>query len=283
MLVPRANDAQRRCCGAILIAISMLGCQSAKKMLAPSQHRDWQPLYSVLPTVDFQGEQVTIRNVRYCKHLDKESYVPDWYDKSIDLRDIRAVDFVVMPFPDTPALAHTQVSFEIARPGSPPEYLSVSAEVRKEKGETYGPVKGSARQFELTYVVADERDVIESQTIHYDRDVYLYRSTATPEKAQRLFVDIMGRVNQLATRPEFYDTLTNNCTTNIVEHINRIQPQRVTYDYRVLLPGMSDELAYDQGLIERHGSFDQTKARAYLNPRARQFAGREDFSQLIRR
>ncbi len=267
----------------IVVAASMVGCKTAQKMIAPSQHRDWEPIYSVLPTAEFQGEQVTIRNVRYSKHLDKDSYVPDWTDKTFNIGDVRAVDFVVMPFPDVSALAHTQVSFEVARPGLPSEYISVSAEVRKERGETYGPIKGSARQFELTYVVADERDVIESQTSHYDRDVYLYRATASPEKAQRMFVDMMGRVNQLAARPEFYDTITNNCTTNILEHINRIHPRRVTYDYRVLLPGLSDELAYDQGLIERHGTFAQTKARAHLNPRAKQFAGHRDFSQLIRR
>ncbi len=159
----------------------------------------------------------------------------------------------------------------------------VSAEVRKEKGETYGPVKGSTRQFELTYVVADERDSILSQTNYKDRDVYLYRSTASPEVAQRLFLDVMVRVNGLAARPEFYDTLTNNCTTNIIEHINRVHPRRVTYDYRALLPGLSDELAYDQGLIVKHGSFEETKSRAYVNPRAQQYIAREDFSIMIRR
>lgn len=283
-LLPFAHLHRTVCLYAIaLIGFVSIGCQTAEKMLAPSQHRDWEPLYSVLPTAEFDGARATIRNVRYCKYMDADTYVPDWYDKTLDVRHIRAVDFVLMPFPKNPALAHTQISFEVAPPGEPPDYLVVSAEVRKEVGETYGPVKGSTRQFELTYVVADERDSIESQTNFKDRDVYLYRSTATPEQAQRLFLDVMARVNGLATRPEFYDTLTNNCTTNIVEHINRIQPRRVAYDYRVLLPGLSDKLAYDQGLIVRHGSFEQTKARAYVNPVAQRYGGRDDFSQLIRR
>jgi hypothetical protein len=95
--------------------------------------------------------------------------------------------------------------------------------------------------------------------------------------------DILNRVNQLAARPEFYDTLTNNCTTNIVEHINHIRPNRVFADVRVLLPGYSDELANEQGLIAPHGSFAETKQRAYVNPLAHEYAGREDFSELIRR
>lgn len=270
-------------CAVAMLLATNVGCQTAEKMLAPSQNRDWEPLYSVLPKAEFQGSQVTVRNVRYCKYMDADTYVPDWYDKTFNVNNIRAVDFVLMPFPKNPALAHTQISFEIDSPGQPRDYLVVSAEVRKEKGETYGPVKGSTRQFELTYVVADERDSIQSQTNFKDRDVYLYRSTATPDQAQRLFMDVMSRVNGLAARPEFYDTLANNCTTNIIEHINRIQPQRVTYDYRVLLPGLSDKLAYDQGLILHRGTFEQTKTLAYVNPKAQSFSGREDFSALIRR
>src|SRR5690606_3335397 len=125
---------------------------------------------------------------------------------------------------------------------------------------------GSARQYEIMYVVADERDVIQLRANHRDEDVYRYRTTATPEQAQLLFVDVMQRTNELATHPEFYDTITNNCTTNIVRHVNRIQPNRLAYDWRVLLPGYSDQLAYQQGLIERHGTFEQTRARAHVNP-----------------
>jgi hypothetical protein len=114
-------------------------------------------------------------------------------------------------------------------------------------------------------------------------NVYLYDTTATPEQARLLLTDVLARTNELASRPEFYDTLTNNCTTNLVDHINRIQPQRVKYDYRVLLPGYSDQLAYDEGLIQRFGTFQETKARAYVNPKALAAANRPDFSQAIRR
>jgi hypothetical protein len=133
------------------------------------------------------------------------------------------------------------------------------------------------------YVLADERDVVGVRANHRGENVYLYRTTATPDQAQRLLVDVLGRTNELASRPEFYDTLTNNCTTNIARHINRISPQRIRYDHRLLLPGYSDKLAYDEGLIVRQGSFEETKAMAYVTPRAILNAEREDFSELIRR
>jgi Domain of unknown function (DUF4105) len=124
--------------------------------------------------------------------------------------------------------------------------------------------------------------VIRQRTNFRGENVYLYRSTATPEASRTLFADVLARVNDLSTKPEFYDTLTNNCTTNIVSHINRIKPNRVTYDFRVLLPGYSDQLAYDQGLIVPRGTFEETKQRAYVNPLANRYADRDDFSELIR-
>ena len=123
-------------------------------------------------------------------------------------------------------------------------------------------MKGFFQQYGLMYVVASERDVIQRRVNCDLSDVFLYRSTATPEQARKLFLDVMRRVNKLAREPEFYDTLTNNCTTNIRNHINHLKPDEIPYDYRVLLPGYSDRLAYDLGLIERHGSYEETRLRA---------------------
>ena len=266
----------------VALAVSV-GCRSAEKVIAPSNFRDWTPEQAVLPTAEVHGNQVTIRNVRNCQYFADDTYLVDYYDKSFDLSAVRGVDFLMVPFESMPAVAHTMLSFEIARPDGKSDHLAVSVEVRKEKHETYNPVKGSARQYELMYVVADERDVIRQRTNYRRENVYLYRTTATPEVARLLLADVLGRVNELAKKPEFYDTLTNNCTTNIVRHINRVRPNRVSYDVRMLLPGYSDEIAFDQGLIVPYGTFEQTRQRAYINPLAERYADREDFSELIRR
>jgi hypothetical protein len=258
------------------------GCRSAEKLIAPSNFREWSPEQALQPTAEFHGDQVTIRNVRNCQYFAQDTYLVDYNDKTFDLGMVRSVDFLMVPFESMPAVAHTLLSFEIARPNGRPDHLAVSVEVRKEKHETYNPVMGSARQYELMYVIADERDVIRQRT-HYRREnVYLYRTTATPETSRLLLADVLGRVNELAKKPEFYDTLTNNCTTNIVRHINRVRPNRIAYDVRMLLPGYSDQLAFNQGLIVSHGTFEETKQHAYINPLAERYADRDDFSELIR-
>ncbi len=267
---------------AICVLVLATGCRSAEKVLAPSNFRDWTPDQALLPTAEIDGSQITIRNVRNCQYFASDTYLVDYYDKTFDLAAVRGVDFLMVPFESMPAVAHTMLSFELVNPHGQTEHLAVSVEVRKEKHETYNPVKGSARQYELMYVVADERDVIRQRTNYRHENVYLYRTTATSQTAQLLLTDVLGRVNELAKKPEFYDTVTNNCTTNIVQHIHRVRPNRVQYDVRMLLPGYSDQIAFNQGLIVPNGTFEQTRQRAYINPLAERYADREDFSELIR-
>ena len=259
-----------------------VGCAAVDKRIAPSNFRDWTPEQSVLPTVQFHGNEVAVHNVRNSKYFANDVYMVDYYDKTIDLNRVRGVDYIVVPFAGMPALAHVMLSFELEGADGKPDHLAVSVETRKERTEKYNPFKGSINQYELIYVVADERDVIQFRTVYNGEQVYLYHTTASPEASRDLLVDVLTRVNQLAKSPEFYDTLANNCTSNIVRHVNRIRPNRITVDYRSLLPGYSDQLAFEDGLIEKRGTFVQTKEAAYINPLAERYAGREDFSELIR-
>jgi Domain of unknown function (DUF4105) len=277
------NDRARAALQLFAVIALLVGCRSAEKVIAPSNFRDWAPEQAVLPYAEFRGDQITIHNIRNCRYFAKDTFLVDYYDKTIDLGSVRAVDFITVPFESLPALAHTMLSFEFVGTDGRPDHLAVSVETRKEKNQTYNPLTGSARQFELMYVVADERDVIQQRTNARGEKVYLYHATATPDATRMLLVDVLGRVNKLRSEPEFYNTLTNNCATNIVQHVNRIKPDRISYDVRVLLPGYSDRLAYDDGLIVRNGTFEETKQRALVTPLAQRYAERDDFSDLIRR
>jgi hypothetical protein len=249
------------------------------KSLKPSNNRDWIPEEAKLAYAEFSPYQVTVRNIRDCRWRKADDYTVTYYDKTFDLGKLRSVDFIAVPFNETPGIGHTMLSFGFE--GG--DHLAVSVEIRRERGEEFSPIRGFFQQYEIMYVVADERDVIEKR-INCDLcDVYLYRSTATPEQTRKLFADVMRRVNKLYKQPEFYDTLTNNCTTNIRNHINHLAPDRVPYDYRVLLPGYSDRLAYDLGLIEHHGSYEETRLRAKVNYQAALYRDDPEFSRKIRR
>jgi hypothetical protein len=258
--------------------LDVLTAEEISRAVMPSNHRNWEPALAVMPYAELWGDQLLVHNIRNCKYLDAEQYIVRHYDKAFNLGRLQSVDFIVVPFKNTPSLAHTMLSFGFADD----EYLAVSVEARLEAGESYSPIKGALRQYELMYVVADERDVVALRSHYRDTDVYLYHTRATPDQARVLLLDVMARANKLAAQPEFYDTFANNCTTNIVGHINRIQPGRVPVDIGVLLPGYADRLAYDLGLIDTQVSFAQAKRQAHVKHVAERYVEASDFSRRIR-
>src|SRR5688572_24593013 len=122
----------------LLISLCALaGCRTVEKSFRPSHFRDWVPEQALLPQAEFDGSQVTIRNVRNCQYFANDVYLVDYYDKTVDLNAVRSVDYIVVPFAGFPALAHTMMSFEIQQPDGNSDYLAVSVETRKEKSERY--------------------------------------------------------------------------------------------------------------------------------------------------
>lgn len=249
------------------------------KTLKPSNNREWTPEQAQLASAEIKGNRITVHNIRDCHWRTFTDFDLEYYDKNYDLNKLKSVDFVVVPFNESPSLGHTMLSFGFDND----ERLAVSVEIRKERGEAFNAVKGFFQQYELIYVVASERDVIQRRVTCDLCDVYVHRAVATPKQARELFLDVMRRVNKLSKEPEFYDTLTNNCTTNIRNHINHLKAESIPYDYRVLLPGYSDKLAYDLGLIERHGTFEETRQHAHVNYQAYLYREDPDFSRKIRR
>jgi hypothetical protein len=57
------------------------------------------------------------------------------------------------------------------------DYLAISIETRKERGESYSTIAGFFKQYEQVYIVADERDLIRVRTNYRQpqEDVYIYR------------------------------------------------------------------------------------------------------------
>jgi len=248
------------------------------KALRPSNDRDWEADMMRTPFAEFHGDLVTVHNIRNCEYRTADDYTVHYYDATFDLRQVRSVDFIVVPFLASPSLAHLMASFGFADG----RYLGLSVEIRREKGERYMPLKGILNQYELIYVIGDERDLIKQCTDVYLNGVYLYRSNLSPEEARLMFVDVLRRANKLAMEPEFYNTFTNNCTTNLIRHVNRLPRRELPYTYHVLLPGYFDRLLYDAGLIENDRPFEQVRQAARINMAAYLAADSDQFSRLIR-
>jgi len=244
--------------------------------LQPSNHRDWLPDVAVLPFADITGNQINLHNIRNCDYRTETDYDVHRYDKVFNLNQLRTVDLYLVTW-GSPHIAHTMVSFGFTNGG----YVCFSIETRKEKGEDYSAVKGLFRQFELTYVVADERDVVRLRTNYRQgEEVCLYRLQMTPPQGRTLFLDYLRRVNALHERAEWYNALTDNCTTAI--RTQRAVADRVPWDWRLLLNGHLDELLYDRGAITTNLPFAELKKLSNINARAEASGQSADFSEQIR-
>ncbi|MGL4594008.1 MAG: DUF4105 domain-containing protein, partial [Thermoguttaceae bacterium] len=211
------------------------------KEFRPSNDRKWSQNHTVLQTAEFNGNSVTVRNIRYSKYVNSQTYSTTYYDATFNLQDIRTIDLIVVPFRAAPRVAHVEASFGFADG----RHLGMSIEARYEEGEKYDPVAASMNQFELIYVFADERDLIRIGTDVNKNDVHVYRLKFEPSEVREMFVDALQRANQLAAKPEFYHPITNSCVTNLIYHINKGRPKAIPREYRTLLPGLIDQYVYD--------------------------------------
>ena len=256
-----------------------LACAAWLASREATNERAWSSDHAVSPRTAFEGSRVRIAGVRNFRYGSDGAVQPGYQERTFDLDRIQSVWFVLVPFSSRwRAPAHSFVSFGF----TDSQFVGISVEARREAGETYGVVAGLFRRYELMYVVADERDLLLRRVLLDGDDVYVYPVRATPEKARQLFVAMTRRANQLADRPEFYNTLTNSCTSNLVEHVNAIAPGRIPAGWRVLLPGYADEVALELGLIDASGSVDQARRTYRVNDRAIRYATDSAFSLRIR-
>ncbi len=244
--------------------------------LAPSNDRDWQLDVAVLPYADINGNQVALHNIRNCDYRTETDFDVHYYDKSFDLDKVRTAD-LYMVYWGSPYMAHTMVSFGFE--GG--DYLCFSIETRKQKGQGYSAIKGLFRQFELIYIVGDERDLVRLRTNYRQgEEAYLFRLRGSPAQARAFLLGYLRRVNSLRQRPEWYSAVTHNCTTSI--RAQRAAANRAPWDWRMLVNGYGDRLLYERGVINTNLPLPELKQRCHINDRARAADKDLDFSRQIR-
>lgn len=244
--------------------------------LEPSNDREWEASVARTPRAIVQGDQLTIENVRDFDYRSETDFDEVWETRTYDLSKLTGVE-LFMSYWSSPLIAHTIMSWTFE--DGPP--LAISIETRKEAGEEYSAVLGFFRQFELYYVVADERDLVRLRTNYRGEDVYLYPLDATVETARRLLLNYIARINELATQPSWYNAATHNCTTTIRHHVQAIGASG-PWDYRFLVNGHLDELMYEQGVVDTSLPFSELRERSNVVEEANRADDDPEFSLRIR-
>ena len=247
--------------------------------IKPSNHRDWQPDDAESAYADINGDEVTIRHFRNCDYRTEMDYTCQWETRSYNLANLRGADIFITWW-GSPWIAHPIVSYDFGDQG----HVAMSIETRDVIGQSYSAIRGFFRQYMLTYIAADERDVIRLRTNYRkDEEVYLFRTKVPPVLARKILVEYLERANELHAHAEWYNALTNNCTTNIAVSAAEAQDIHTRLDWRILLNGKMDEMMYERHALVTGGlPLPALKEQAHINPAARAAGNSPDFSKLIR-
>jgi len=232
-----------------------------------------------MPRAFIEGDRVRLTGVRNFDYRSRSDFTVHYEEREVDLSHLTGLDFYVSYFWSDAPVAHTFVSFLFDN--APP--LSISIETRPEVGRGFEPIASMFKQFELIYVVGEERDLVGVRALHRREAVYLYHLNGLPEDVRRLLLVYLERINELADRPEFYNLLTNSCTINIIRYLNAAG-RKGRFDIRHLVNGLIDSYLYHSGRVDTILPFDELRRRSLINDAAEQADGtpEPEFSRRIR-
>ena len=242
----------------------------------PSHDRNWRPEVAVMPRAAIDGDRVRITGVRNFDYRSRNDFTVRHEEREVFLSHLTGIDFYVSYWREG-LVGHTFLSF-IFDNAAP---LSISIETRPEVGEGFAPIPSLFKQFELIYVVGEERDLVGVRAIHRRETVYLYRLNTTADDARQLLMVYLARINDLADQPEFYHLLSNSCTINIIRYANAVG--RVgRFDFRHLFNGLIDSYLYRSGRVDTTLPFEELRQRSLINEAAQMAEGVPGFPERIR-
>jgi len=244
--------------------------------LAPSNDRPWADDVAQITSGTVEGNRVTMHNVRNFVWRSDTDYTPRWETRTYDLERLKSVD-MILSYWGSPAIAHLMVSFGF----DGGDYLDYSVEIRRERHESFSEIGGFFKEFELSIIAADERDIVQVRTNVRDERDYLYHIRLPALEMRSLFLTYIDVANRLVRHPRFYNTVTANCTTLVYHMLKRIVGH-LPVDYRVLFSGYLPEYVYSIGGLDNRYPLEELRSLGYISERAKQANGSADFSAAIR-
>jgi hypothetical protein len=244
---------------------------------AASNDRAWCADVAVLPWAEFDGDRVTVHNIRCCDYRSESDFTVRHRDDTFDLSRLTGVDLFHVYW-GSPSIAHTMLSFGF----EDGRHLCLSVETRREQGEVYDALKGFFRQYELMYVFADETDLVKLRTNHRGETVYLYPLMVPLDGARAVLVEYLKAATDLRERPQWYNALTDNCTTTLIGHSRRTATPDARFDWRWILNGHLHEVMHERGTIDNSIPLDELRARSLVNDRAKACRDDAQFCRTIR-
>lgn len=259
-----------------LLVVAVAVATAAWARIVPSSEGDWPAETGRLAHATIEGDRVTIRNVRNFEWHGTDRFVERWETRTYALSSLERLDLIASYWAG-PDIAHLMVSFGFATG----DQLAASIEIRRRRDQAYSTMEGLFRNFELIYILGDERDLLRLRTAFRRERVHLFRLRTPPARVRRMFLEYISTVNDLAERPRFYNTVTTNCTTQI-RTAGMAAGATIPWSWKLLLTGYTPEYLYEHGAPDTRLPFPELFRRAQINDAADRAGDGPDFSRAIR-
>lgn len=260
------------CCG-ILIPLFIWW-----QTLQPTNNKNWAADVAKVSHGEVSNDILTLHNVRNFRYSAEDVITDEqWETRKYDLNKLTGLD-LYLSYWASEHIAHTLLSWTF----QDQEPLAISIETRKDITQEFSATKGFFKQFELSYVAADEQDIIRLRTNYRKERVYLYPLQVSIDTARALLQDYLTEMNNLVNKPEFYNALTKNCTTTIRIHTNAISEGPIPpMDWRVIASGHLDKYLYEEGVLKRIIPFEELRPKSRIDKQVRSL-GEDNFSENVR-
>jgi len=251
--------------------------------MTPSLERDWTTDQEILTDIEILSDTISLTNIRSFRYTNPSEYTPGYFDGDYSISELSSLDYIIEPFGEIDGFAHTMLSFWF----SDGRHIAVSSEIRKEVWESFHPISGFLNAYEIVYMIWDEEDLIKLRANARENTVIMYPIKISQTQLQQLFLSVMTRAQKLAREPEFYNSLTNTCTTSILSHINELKTDNnkalINWSKQIFLPSHSDTIAYEEWFIDTSLSLEEAREYYTINSLSAQHMEWEDYSKLIRK
>ncbi len=262
---------------ALLYPLMIAGLLFWWNAIPASNNRDWADEVAHIVSGVVNGPEVTLANVRNFDWRSPTDYTVRWENRTYDLDKLASVD-LLLSYWSSPAIAHTLVSFGF----EDGQFVTFSVEIRKERTESFSEIGGFFKQFEMSVIAADERDIVGVRTNIRKEDVYLYRLNIPKPAMRSLFLSYVDTANGLNETPKYYNTVTANCTTIVFAMINHIASGALPLDYRLILSGYLPSYIIDVNGFTPGFTLEQLRSGGAISSRAQAASIAPDFSRRIR-
>ncbi len=243
----------------------------------PKHDRQWIDYQSKLPIVTINNNFIQIKNVRDdLRYIEGGSL--NWLTKNYDLNELSEVRFAMVNLTEWKGIAHVFLSFNFNNK----KFLSVSGEIRREINETFSPLKGLFRQYEMMIVLGTEKDLIGLRIFEHKDPITFYPLDISKHNAQKMLLNLLRDCQKILQTPRFYNTFTNNCATLIHDQLSSIYSKSYQWDLRLIFPGYTDSIAWDENLISAKGNFRETSQTYIINNTAQKYLSGNAWSLKIR-